>query len=246
MMAGMSADAGRAKPWRLSLRGLMVLVGAAAVACAGLMNANQWWLTAFTAAALFVFMAAFVAAVIDRGPRQAFAVGFLLCVGLHLAALRWMTDMPTRQLLEMAYQQVSRNQLRLTSSAAASSGQLKYGSSGPLVAALQEALNERLHPNPPLDVDGDFGQMTRQAVVNWQQFLGRPTTGVATLAEWRALGATGRAALKRHNVQSLVAMGPGEEFMPMGEWTATLVVGLVGGYMAQAAWLRRTRQPGEA
>jgi hypothetical protein len=240
-MADMSADAGRAKPWRLSLRGLLVLVAAAAMACAGLVNANQGWLTAFTAAALFVFMAALVAAVVDRGPRQAFAVGFLLAAGFHLAALQWMADMPTRLLVEKAYEQVCRDRFRLTTTAGdASAGQLKYGDSGPLVMALQDALNLRLRPSPPLDVDGDFGSLTQQAVVNWQVVLGRPTTGVVTLAEWRALGPEARQALKRNNAQSLVPMGPGEEFMPMAEWVATLIVGLVGGGMAQAVWLRRT------
>lgn len=45
---------------------------------------------------------------------------------------------------------------------------LRTGSKGPDVKKLQEILNSILSLNPPLKIDGDFGQATNRAVRRFQ------------------------------------------------------------------------------
>jgi len=66
-----------------SLRELLLLVAFFAVGCAALTFANEiWWMALATITGLACLVAA-VVAVIDRGPRQAFAIGFIICAGLY-------------------------------------------------------------------------------------------------------------------------------------------------------------------
>jgi hypothetical protein len=74
-------------PWALSLRELLLFVALVAFAIVSLKFANDWIWTGLSMAAMLVFMAALVEAFIDRGARQAFAIGFVLCAGLYAAAV---------------------------------------------------------------------------------------------------------------------------------------------------------------
>lgn len=65
---------------------------------------------------------------------------------------------------------------------------LKLGSNGPLVEALQAALNDRLSPSPRLSVDGDFGGMTEQAVVRFRRENGLEEIGLVDAAMWAKIG----------------------------------------------------------
>jgi D-alanyl-D-alanine carboxypeptidase (penicillin-binding protein 5/6) len=65
---------------------------------------------------------------------------------------------------------------------------LKLGANGPLVEALQAALNQRLNPSPKLSVDGDFGGMTEQAVNRFRREQGLPETGIVDQSMWSKLG----------------------------------------------------------
>ena len=65
---------------------------------------------------------------------------------------------------------------------------LREGASGPAVEALQRSLNERLKPSPNLDVDGDFGAITREAVVRFQREKGLPPLGALDARTREALG----------------------------------------------------------
>jgi len=76
-----------ASGFRLSLCGLLFLFVGAAVACAGLKYANHWWASAFVGAATLSFMAAAIIAAVDRGPSQAFAIGFAACVATYVGML---------------------------------------------------------------------------------------------------------------------------------------------------------------
>lgn len=67
-------------------------------------------------------------------------------------------------------------------------GELVLGAQGEMVEALQRTLNARLQPSPNLSVDGDFGAVTRQAVVAFQKQVGLPETGVVGSELWAALG----------------------------------------------------------
>lgn len=67
-------------------------------------------------------------------------------------------------------------------------GELVLGTQGEMVEALQRTLNARLQPSPNLNIDGDFGAVTRQAVVAFQKQAGLPETGVVGPESWAALG----------------------------------------------------------
>jgi D-alanyl-D-alanine carboxypeptidase (penicillin-binding protein 5/6) len=65
---------------------------------------------------------------------------------------------------------------------------LRVGDTGPAVEDLQRRLNDRLKPSPELDVDGDFGPVTRAAVIRFQHSEGLEETGNADPKTRRALG----------------------------------------------------------
>lgn len=65
---------------------------------------------------------------------------------------------------------------------------LKLGANGPLVEALQSALNQKLNPSPNLSVDGDFGGMTEQAVARFRRENGLDAVGLVDSKVWDKLG----------------------------------------------------------
>ena len=65
---------------------------------------------------------------------------------------------------------------------------LDVGESGWMVEALQRTLNVRLQPSPHLTVDGEFGQVTRQAVQAFQKSRNLVVTGTVGPATWKQLG----------------------------------------------------------
>ncbi len=72
--------------------------------------------------------------------------------------------------------------------AVSNDGPLQLGSQGPLVEGLQRTLNARMQPSPQLGVDGDFGPVTRDAVVRFQESKELEATGIVTPETWAALG----------------------------------------------------------
>jgi D-alanyl-D-alanine carboxypeptidase (penicillin-binding protein 5/6) len=73
-------------------------------------------------------------------------------------------------------------------SVSAETNELKIGSSGTMVEALQRTLNARMKPSPGLGADGDFGPMTERAVIDFQKSKGLKTSGVVGSETWEALG----------------------------------------------------------
>ena len=65
---------------------------------------------------------------------------------------------------------------------------LRVGSQGTRVEKLQRALNEKLVPSPDLNLDGEFGPVTRAAVTAWQKSSKLPETGEINLEAWKLLG----------------------------------------------------------
>ncbi len=65
---------------------------------------------------------------------------------------------------------------------------LKSGDQGAAVEDLQRRLNARLAPSPELDIDGDYGDATRAAVVRFQRAQGVASTGIADAPTRLALG----------------------------------------------------------
>lgn len=88
------------------------------------------------------------------------------------------------RIAQIAYQHFSGD----AEAAAHDSGELKVGSTGMLVEALQRTLNARMTPSPELGVDGDFGSMTEGAVVDFQKSKGIEANGVVGPETWEALG----------------------------------------------------------
>jgi serine-type D-Ala-D-Ala carboxypeptidase (penicillin-binding protein 5/6) len=65
---------------------------------------------------------------------------------------------------------------------------LRVGAQGQRVEMLQRALNERLKPAVELSVDGEFGPVTRAAVIAWQKSQELAPTGEIGLDAWKKLG----------------------------------------------------------
>jgi hypothetical protein len=72
---------------RISLRELLLLFTALFTACAALRYANVYWLVIVTLITLVGFIATAVIALIDRGPRQALAIGFVMAVGIYMTLI---------------------------------------------------------------------------------------------------------------------------------------------------------------
>jgi RNA polymerase sigma factor (sigma-70 family) len=70
---------------------------------------------------------------------------------------------------------------------AAEAGKLKEGAKGVQVRMLQQALNAKVQPSPKLDVDGDFGPLTKKAVILLQKANGLKEDGVVSAKIWTLL-----------------------------------------------------------
>lgn len=66
--------------FRVSLRELLLLVAAVAVAIVSLKYASETWVAIVAGLAMLAFFVAIIVAAVDRGRRQAFALGFALVV----------------------------------------------------------------------------------------------------------------------------------------------------------------------
>ncbi|MAT70770.1 MAG: hypothetical protein CMJ58_14745 [Planctomycetaceae bacterium] len=110
----MSTASPAAAAVRISLRELLVLAAAAAVGCAAMQSADEMWLAVVGSGMLLAFMAMAVLAVVERGARQAFAIGFVLCATIYRVLLvgsgqemdPYAGRLPTSRLLRTAYEAV--------------------------------------------------------------------------------------------------------------------------------------------
>jgi len=73
---------------RFTIRELSLVTAFLGVGCAALKYASDTWITILSAGLLALFMAATIAAVLDRGQWQARAAGFAICVAIY-GALLW-------------------------------------------------------------------------------------------------------------------------------------------------------------
>lgn len=112
----MSTASPAAAAVRISLRELLVLAAAVAVAvgCAAMQSADEMWLAVVGSGILLAFMAMAVLAAVQRGARQAFAIGFVLCATIYRLLLvgsgqemdPYAGRLPTTRLLRTAYEAV--------------------------------------------------------------------------------------------------------------------------------------------
>ncbi len=68
---------------RLSLRELLGMVACVALAIVSLRYASEGWLAIVAAVTMAAFFVSIIVAAVDRGPRQAFAIGFALTLGVY-------------------------------------------------------------------------------------------------------------------------------------------------------------------
>ena len=87
---------------------------------------------------------------------------------------------------------------------------LKLGANGPLVEALQTALNQKLNPSPNLSVDGDFGGMTEQAVARFRRENGLDAVGIVDPKVWDKLGEISLDPTPNPTPEPLADLLPGE------------------------------------
>src|SRR5688500_4232424 len=99
---------------RISLRQLLVLVATVAVAIVSLCYANAGWEAAVYCLTLVVFFAIVIVAFIDRGSRQAFAIGMAIVMAGYTGAQTYgpkrafrHLGMPTNSLLIALQQAIS-------------------------------------------------------------------------------------------------------------------------------------------
>jgi hypothetical protein len=64
--------------FRMSLRGMLILVALFAIGIVSLVYANDFWVSVVTGIVIVALIAALIVAFVDRGFSQAFAVGFVL------------------------------------------------------------------------------------------------------------------------------------------------------------------------
>jgi hypothetical protein len=69
--------------FRLSLRELMVIVACVALAIVSLKYASDGWLAVIAGVTMAALFVAIIVAAVDRGPRQAFAIGFALTMSVY-------------------------------------------------------------------------------------------------------------------------------------------------------------------
>ncbi|HVT29879.1 MAG TPA: peptidoglycan-binding protein [Lacipirellulaceae bacterium] len=250
-----------AKQFRISLRGLLLLVGLLAIVIPSLKYASDGWLVWVASFAIVAFLVALIVALVDRGPRQAFAIGFATTMLAFAVAPSspWRDGLPTTRLLRYIYPVVQRGEW------IAAFPSLLPGATGDLVEVLQRALNARTHPSPNIRVDGDFGPNTEAAVKRFQLQAGLVSApGVVDDATWKALGPminprTGRilaqyvplstGAGSKPNTFPITGISrvlrdpPPQVFMQIGECWWAILLGYAGGHFARHVYWRRLGEP---
>ena len=115
--------------FRISLRELFALVGVVALVIVSLKYASETWLAVNLALAMLTYFCAIVVAGVDRGPRQAFAIAFVLVTTMYglmvlnmprayphpeqtwsLEFDQWEGRLPTTRLMRYVHRLVDRSQ----------------------------------------------------------------------------------------------------------------------------------------
>jgi uncharacterized protein (TIGR02594 family) len=91
---------------------------------------------------------------------------------------------------------------------------LKLGSKGADVERMQTLLNALLQPPPRLQVDGDFGQRSHDALVRFQASRRLNADGVVGPETWKALGQRSQPVARVVNVR---AVTPAQSWMTIAE-----------------------------
>ena len=106
--------------WRLSLREMLVLVAIVALAIVSLAYASLWWRLGVVSLILVLFTVTAIEAFVDRGSRQAFAIGMLVTLVIYAGLIAYgrrdssvegdfslYGQMPTSRLLRLGHQGIA-------------------------------------------------------------------------------------------------------------------------------------------
>ena len=91
---------------------------------------------------------------------------------------------------------------------------VKLGSKGADVARMQTLLNSLLQPPPRLQVDGDFGKRSHDALVRFQASRGLKADGVVGPRTWEALGQLSQPVAR---VAAAPTVTPAKSWMTIAE-----------------------------
>ena len=94
---------------------------------------------------------------------------------------------------------------------------LQKGDSGATVSRLQQLINDQLKPSPRLTVDGKFGNLTRNAVVRFQEKYWLSNDGIVGPATWSTLEKRDKYVIL-HNVKLI------PQHTPSTCWSAALAM----------------------
>ena len=94
----------RVRPPHVTLREMLLWLVFVGLACAALKYADEpWWWLLLGTCAWVLFLVALVAALVDRGPRQAWAIGAVSWMAVYGVLLLSGVPLPTSDALQQAY-----------------------------------------------------------------------------------------------------------------------------------------------
>jgi hypothetical protein len=204
------------RAFRVSLREFLLLFAAIAVGFTALKHANSWWLGAIAAIAMLFFMASAVVALVDRGARQAFALGFIACMASYLSIFFVETELhpyqgrfPTTRLLRRFFESV-REQLYVDE------------------ASGDQVLRRDLPPNAQIIEDYSWTIATP------------PNQGGAIISRVRA--APSRSGAPGQVFRRIGDVPPRQMLVPVGHFLWGIALGYVGGHFGRYVYARRLRE----
>jgi hypothetical protein len=197
----------------MSLRQLMMLVAAVAVAIVSLKYASDAWLAIVAAVAMLAFFAAVIVAAVDRGPRQAFAIGFALTVAVYaLVVMNGEKEFPNGRSRNIEFDQWD--------------GKL------PTTRLLR-------YMHIAVDHGGYYDRATGQEIPDYDPATDPNRNTAGGGFGGGGLGGGGFGAGPRVAFRELP---PRESFMPVGHLWLGLLLGYLGGLFAVYVYSRRMRE----
>jgi hypothetical protein len=156
------ANAAPSPALRVSLRECLALVAAVAVSCAALKYANGYWLSALSIVLFLTVMAAAIIALVDRGSRQATAMGFLTGVLMYAVLVQ------TQDRVSQAYGTLPTTDLTWRIYAAMSTSWYEEQSTGKRVEELPTGAIIVGRNGMGGGMGGVIGGLPQKAYVQWQ------------------------------------------------------------------------------
>jgi hypothetical protein len=232
---------------RISLRELMIVVAFAAVGCAALKYATitmQAVVQGLTGALLLGFL---VRAIVDRGPRQAFAIGFVACAIVYIVARHvdgttttFTGAFGTTRLITAVHPLfISENWINSTTGEA-----VRIENAPPDARHIKRIERMSSGSEPTVEQSAVISSSTQATIEpinrsrSYQDEIVQSTEGRRMIAEGAAPSSLRMATYGLRSTPSIAA------FRTVGYCLLTLLVGYVGGHFARYVYARRTLAAG--